>query len=202
MEEYSTEMETRIVDAATKVFVVKGRKGASMQDIADEAGINRTLLNYYFRSKDKLFDLIFDKVFLRFIPGVIELMKMNIPLNERLGKLVEIYFEALQSSPMAPIFILHELTSNPEKLVETIKSRGIDPEELIEQMKEEMAKGKIRQMDPKQLIVSLLSLIIFPFAAKPILMGILLRGDESEYQCFMEERKSFIKEYFITSITK
>ncbi|MBE0655379.1 MAG: TetR/AcrR family transcriptional regulator, partial [Bacteroidales bacterium] len=161
-EDYSSEMEARIVDAATKVFVLKGRKGASMQDIADEAGINRTLLNYYFRSKDKLFDLIFEKVFLRFIPGVVELLKTDMPLLERFEKFIEVYIEALHNSPMTPIFILHELTSNPEKLVETIKSRGIDPEYLFRQIRHEMEKKNIREMDPNQLIVSLLSLIIFP----------------------------------------
>lgn len=198
--EYSSETEQRIIEAATKIFVEKGRTGTSMQDIADEAGINRTLLNYYFRSKEKLFDLIFEKVFLRFIPEIAQLMTSEEPLKIKFDRFIDRYTAILLSSPLTPIFILHELAHSPEKLVETIKSKGIDPELTINQIEKEMEMGHVIKADPRQLLVSLLSLIIFPFAAKPIIKPIILGEDESEFKRFIEERKEFIKRTFLTSI--
>jgi AcrR family transcriptional regulator len=200
--ELSSETESRIIEAAKRVFIKKGRQGASMQDIADEAGINRTSLNYYFRSKDKLFDLIFEEVFLKFIPDVARLMVVEMPIQKKFEIFIDQYTSILQSSPMTPIFILHELTANPDRLVATIKSRGVNPEMFLSQMQEEIEKGNIRQIDPRQLIVNLLSLVIFPFAARPMLLGILFQGDPEDYSRFIEERKKSLKDYFLNSIKK
>ncbi len=198
--EYSTETENRIIEAATTVFVEKGRTGTSMQDIANEAGITRTLLNYYFRSKEKLFDLIFEKVFLRFIPEIAQLMTSEEPLKIKFERFIDRYTTILVDSPLTPIFILHELAHNPEKLVETIQSKGIDPELTIRQIEKEMERGHVIKSDPRQLLVSLLSLIIFPFAAKPIIKPLILGQDEKEFIRFIEQRKEFIKKSFLTSI--
>ena len=200
--ELSSEMESKIIEAATRVFVKKGRQGASMQDIAVEAGINRTSLNYYFRSKDKLFDLIFDEVFLKFIPDVAKIMVTELPVQKKIEFFINNYTRILQSSPMTPVFILHELSNNPERLVATIKSRGVDPDILLDQVRSEMEKGNIRQMDPRQLIIHLLSLVIFPFAAKPMLVGMLFNEDKEAYSTFIDERRDSLKEYFLNSIKK
>jgi TetR/AcrR family transcriptional regulator len=198
--ELSSETESRIIEAATNVFIRKGRQGASMQDIADEAGINRTLLNYYFRSKDKLFDLIFENVFLRFIPDVAKLLLAEGPIETKFKIFIEQYTNILMNSPLTPIFILHELSTNPERLIASIKSRGVDPAAFLKIIEKEMEQGNIRQMDPVQLMVNLLSLVVFPFAARPMLLGMFFNGDMKEYNDFIRERKDFLGEYFIKSI--
>lgn len=197
---YSSETENRIIEAATKVFIEKGRKGTSMQDIATEAGINRTLLNYYFRSKEKLFDFIFERVFLRFIPEIAELMTSEQAVKVKFERFIDHYTSILLSSPLTAIFILHELTHSPEKLVETIKSKGIDPELTIRQIEQEMDRGTIIKEDPRQLLVSLLSLIIFPFAAKPLIKSFIIGEDENEFIRFIEQRRKFLKKTFLNSI--
>src|SRR5436853_3194781 len=53
-----TTTEAKIKNAARAVFHKKGFAGTRTRDIAEEAGINLALLNYYFRSKEKLFDII------------------------------------------------------------------------------------------------------------------------------------------------
>ncbi|MGC9344285.1 MAG: TetR/AcrR family transcriptional regulator, partial [Bacteroidales bacterium] len=178
----------------------KGRQGASMQDIADEAGINRTLLNYYFRSKDKLFDLIFENVFLRFIPDIAKLLVKEGPIEQKFDIFIKHYTSLLKRSPFTPIFILHELTTNPERLIASIKSRGVDPTSFLKLIRDEMDKGNIKKTDPVQLMVNLLSLVIFPFAARPMLLGMFFEGNNDKYNQFIEEREENLGEYFINSI--
>ncbi len=65
-----SDTEEQILKAARKLFENKGFNGARMQEIADEAGINKSLLHYYFRSKEGLFDQIFLEAFKDFWPSI------------------------------------------------------------------------------------------------------------------------------------
>ncbi|MCK4920003.1 MAG: TetR/AcrR family transcriptional regulator [Bacteroidales bacterium] len=123
----STEMEKNIIEAATRIFVKWGKKGASMQLIADEAGINRTLLNYYFRSKEKLFINVFDRVFCNLIKQASDILESDIDIIEKLSSFIDIYISGLLNNPYIPVFILNELNTNPEHLVRIFKSSGIKP---------------------------------------------------------------------------
>lgn len=199
-EQLSTEMEARIIEAATRVFVRKGKAGASMQDIAVEAGINRTLLNYYFRSKDKLFMLIFERVFLGFIPAIAELMNSSEPVKWKMEKFIEQYTDILIKSPLTPLFVMQELNENPERLVKLIKARGINPEKTLGQLRESIDKGEFKPMDPREIIINLLSLIIFPFAGGPMIKGMIFRGDNTEYNHFLKQRVISLKDYFMASL--
>jgi len=199
-QDLSSETEHKIIEAAKRVFLEKGRSGASMQDIADEAGINRTLLNYYFRSKDKLFDLIFEDVFLKFIPEVADQVNASNDVMETFNLFIDKYFDILHASPLTPVFILHELTTNPERLVRMIKSRGIEPQIMIDRVQAAMNMGIVKKTDPRHLFVSLISLVVFPFAARPILMGMLFQGDMKAYDRFLLERKDYVKDLFMKNL--
>ncbi len=199
-EQLSTEMETRIIEAATKVFVRKGKAGTSMQDIAIEAGINRTLLNYYFRSKDKLFMLIFEKVFLNFIPAIAELMNSPEPIKTKMEKFIEQYITILMKSPLTPLFVMQELNENPGRLISLIRSRGINPEKTLGQLRESIDNGELRAMDPREIIINLLSLIVFPFAGGPMIKGMIFQGSDHEFDLFLRKRVDSLKKYFMSSI--
>jgi TetR/AcrR family transcriptional regulator len=121
----SQEMVDKIMLSATRVFVVKGKAGTSMQDIAAEAGINRTLLNYYFRSKDNLFEQVFMNLISRFLPAIINTLQMDMPITRRLESFIDYYFEILIENPIIPLFILQELTSNPQRLINLLKTGGL-----------------------------------------------------------------------------
>lgn len=198
--ELSTESENKIIEAATRVFVRKGRSGTSMQDIADEVGINRTSLNYYFRSKDKLFDVIFERVFLRFIPDISRLIETKTDIETKISAFIDVYSEMLEKSPLTPTFILHEINSNPERLLKNIKSRGINPEPFFAELEREMESGSIVKMNPRYLLINLMSLLILPYAARPVITGIIFMDQESEYEEFIRYRKENLKEYFLQSI--
>jgi TetR/AcrR family transcriptional regulator len=196
----SQEMEDRILLSATRIFVLKGRAGTSMQDIADEAGINRTLLNYYFRSKDNLFELVFTKIFSRFLPTIVRTLKSDIPVQNRLENVIDYYFTLLIENPIIPLFILQELTSNPQRLISTLKIGGLNPEVVFKSLETEMEKGNIRKMDPREIMVNLMSLIIFPFAARKIIEEIVFSGDTDAYTAFILQRKENLKTSFIQSL--
>lgn len=200
-ESLSTEMENKIIEAATRVFVKWGKKGSSMQHIADEAGINRTLLNYYFRSKEKLFNIVFDRVFSCLIQQVSDILESDIDIIEKFSSFIDVYISGLLNNPYIPVFILNELNTNPEHLVRIFKSSGMKPLILKQDIEKAMKEGRIIKTDPIHLIVNLISLVVFPLAAKPLVSGIILSDKDIEFDDFMKERIPKLKDYFLQSIT-
>ena len=99
--------EQLILEAAKKVFFNKGFDGARMQEIADVAGINKALLHYYFRSKDKLFEAIFFDAFQQFIPRVVENMNADIVIasSENGNKDLSGFF---QLNPENILLVMHK----------------------------------------------------------------------------------------------
>jgi len=187
-----TETEQKIIVSAERLFYQKGKAGTSMQDIADDAGINRTLLNYYFRSKDQLFEAVFRDAMGRFVPELASLLNSDISFEDYVPALVEKVIDTMIANPQVPIFVLQELSSNPERMPQIIKEMGIDPEKIIKKMEAGAEASPIPGMDPRQVIVNLLSLCIFPFAAKPVLLDILFNGDNEAYIGSMQDRKKNI----------
>ena len=186
-----TETEERIIASAEKLFYQKGKAGTSMQDIADDAGINRTLLNYYFRSKDLLFEAVFRKAMGSFVPNLAAMISSEVSFNNYLPAMVEKIIDTMLENPQIPIFVLQELSSNPERMPQIIKEMGIDPAKVMEKMGKGIANAKM-DFEPRQVILSIISLCIFPFAAKPVVLDILYDGDEEAYIAAMKDRKVLI----------
>lgn len=185
--------EKAILDAAKVVFLEKGFDGARMQHIADQAGLNKALIHYYFRNKEKLFDAIFQEAFQKFLPVVVENISADKPLIEKIDVFVETYINMLLQNPHLPVFILHEISRAPEKMLNHIKSSGLNPEIMANRLKIEIAEGKIRPIDFRHFMVNMIGLCIFPFAARPIIQGILFKNDKEAYDVFLSERKDVIK---------
>ncbi|MCF8369014.1 MAG: TetR/AcrR family transcriptional regulator [Bacteroidales bacterium] len=194
--------EQRILIAAKKVFTEKGLEGARMQEIADEAGINKALLHYYYRTKNKLFEAIFKEAFDKMVPQVMDLLKTDLPLFDKINMFAEQYIDIFIENPFIPGFVLHELSRNPERIVDLISNMGIQPEVFILQIQQEIEKGTIKPIDPRQLIVNMLAMCIFPFVAKPILITLIFQGDLGAYLQFIKDRKKAVPEFIINSIKK
>jgi TetR/AcrR family transcriptional regulator len=187
--ELQTETELKIVVSAEKLFYQKGKAGTSMQDIADDAGINRTLLNYYFRSKDLLFEAVFKKALGNFIPGLAVLFSSDIPFEKLVPEVIHTIIDAMIANPQIPIFVLQELSSNPERMPQLIKELGIDPALVIK---------KVEDQDHfMQLIMNLISLCIFPFAARPVVTSLLYNGDNDAFVAAMNQRREILPEMFL-----
>ncbi len=192
----STETEQRIVASAEKLFYQKGKAGTSMQDIADDAGINRTLLNYYFRSKDQLFEAVFRKAMAGFVPSLARMLHSDMSFREYIPQMIETVIDTLLENPQIPIFVLQELSSNPARMPHIIKEMGIDPVIGIRKLEEEQAAIPGFRSDPRQMMINLLSLCIFPFAARPVITEILYSGDNDAYIAAMKQRKEILPEMF------
>lgn len=192
--------EKLILEAAKSVFIRKGMTGARMQEIADEAGINKSLLHYYYRSKEKLFDAVFRSVFFSFFPHFDTIMLSDATLFDKIRKFCENYLDVLMKNPFIPLFILHELNNDPQRLANYIKQIGIDPKEFSIQVKKEIEKGIIRPVEPRQLIINMLSMCVFPIAGRPLIQAIVFNDDKAAYDRFLEGRKKEIPDFIINSI--
>jgi TetR/AcrR family transcriptional regulator len=194
--------EKKILDAAKIVFLEKGFDGARMQEIADEAKINKALLHYYFRSKDKLFDAIFQEAFQQFLPHIAEIMMTEKTLFEKLEIFVDSYITMLSNNPHLPSFVMHEINRNPERIVKIIKGSGIKPEYLEKAIQKEVKAGVIMPIKPIHLIVNIIGMCLFPFMARPIIKGFLFNDSAEAYQKFLNERKKEVTSFIINSIKK
>jgi AcrR family transcriptional regulator len=192
--------ERLILEAAKKVFLDKGLDGARMQEIADEAGINKALLHYYFRSKDKLFEAIFEEAFEKILPRVSEVIRSDASLFEKLWAFIDHYIDILSANPHLPLFIFYELKRNPGRLIRSFNQSGIEPDLMVSAILNEIKEGRIRPVDPYHLMVNLLSMCIFPFVARPMIIGVMMKGDSDGYQRFLAERKTEIMTFIINSI--
>ncbi|MEN8203050.1 MAG: TetR family transcriptional regulator [Bacteroidota bacterium] len=198
----NTETEQKIISSAEKLFFQKGKAGTSMQDIADDAGINRTLLNYYFRSKDQLFEAVFKNAMSSFVPNLASMLRSDMSFEAYVPFLVETVIDAMLENPQIPIFVLQELSSNPERMPQIIKEMGIDPSLAIEKMEGESTGPLAGGTDPRQLILNVLSLCIFPFAARPVVTEILFNGDNDLYIESMKQRKHLLPKLVKEFMTK
>jgi len=180
--------EGKIKEAARIVFTQKGYAAARTRDIAEEAGINLSLLNYYFRSKEKLFNIIMTEKIQQFFGLMFPVISDNkLSLEVKIEQFVSKYIDMLQSNPELPIFVLSEIRNNPKHFVETIKADQIlTNSSLMKQLQE-----RNKEINPVHFILNLLGMSVFPFLAKPILLaaGAL---EKNHFEMIMEERKKWI----------
>jgi TetR/AcrR family transcriptional regulator len=184
--------EHRIMEAASQVFMQKGRLGASMQDIADEAGINRTLLHYYFRNKEKLFDTIFESIISKIFPAMVQALSSELPLQEKIEIFTESYSNLLKENPFLPVFVLQEISLNPDRMAKRIENLGIKPEKAIMALSKEITDAGIEDMDTRHLFAHILGMLIFPYMARPLFQLIAFQNNSEAYDKFLEERKEQI----------
>jgi TetR/AcrR family transcriptional regulator len=192
--------ENQILIAARQVFIAKGFEGARMQEIADQAGINKALLHYYFRSKEKLFDAIFSEIAANLFPAMKQVIEAELEMKEKITFFVKMYLKTLLENPFIPAFVINTLNSNPDRFLNHIKKAGIKPKLLQKQIDEEAVLGLIRPIKAEHLLVNIISMCIFPFVARPIVQSIFEMNDEN-YQQYLESRQNEIVDFVLKSIT-
>lgn len=194
--------EEHILQVAREVFMQNGYDGTSMQMIADRAGINKSLLHYYYRSKERLFREIFAKVFSQFIPhlGVIFMSEMS--LEEKVYAFADRYIDVFLENPLIPIFVMQELSKNPDYLAELIKEAGINPNSMITRISQMLEDEGIYMRDVRHFFVNLIALCVFPFAARPLIQRMMFDNDGEAYDNFLLERKKEIPQLILNAIRK
>jgi AcrR family transcriptional regulator len=199
--------ERRILDAARTVFIRRGTAGARMQEIAAEAGVNQALLHYYFRSKERLAEAVFREAAARLVPTALATLASELPLHEKVERFVHHYIDTVREHPYIPGYILAELHQHPERVAALPAAMGLDPQRmrgalfatLDAQLREGAAAGTLRPMTPRQFMVNLLSLVVFPFAARP-LVRVLLGLDDAGFERFLDERRRELPAYILAAL--
>lgn len=190
--------EEKIKNAARKVFHEKGYGQARTRDIAEEAGINLALLNYYFRSKEKLFDIIMKESLQEMFGLIVNIVNAeDINLSDKIDMIVTRYIDSLSKNPNLPLFVLSEIQANPHKIIEKmgLKGKSIAHNFLFKQIQEQIDRKGIKGVTPLQIFINIVSMSIFPIVGKPLLMNLHAPFSEKEYEIFIEERKLLIPQW-------
>lgn len=193
--------EEKILAAARKIFVQQGMAGARMQDIADEAGINKALLHYYFKSKDQLFEMIFKQASNRLFPRINQIFNSDEPLFAKIESFCAEYIDVVMENPYLPLFVMNEIHRDADFFIKKIwgESNRPNPMKFMMQIETEIQKGNIRRINPMHLLMNLISMTMFPFVARPMLQA-NLGMDDWTFRMMMEQRKKEIPDFIIRSI--
>ncbi len=192
--------EQNILKAAISVFQKKGMAGARMQEIADEANINKAMLHYYFRNKQQLFEAVFLQAFQKFAPQMNGIFNSEASVFEKIKSFAESYISFVSENPYLPTFLIQEININPDFADSFFNAHSAPNPSLFEkQIAEEIKKGILRPTDPKQLLLNLFSLCAFPFVGSGLVKGVL-KLDKDSFNTLMEKRKKLIPELIINSI--
>lgn len=193
--------EEKIYEAARKIFILKGMDGARMQEIADEAGINKALLHYYFRSKDNLFKAVFKDIFTKFFDKVRFSLFSDAPTKEKLIFFIDNYIDMIHSNPYVPQFIINEINRDPKVLKTLMFESGVEPQTLLELfVSQKKVSSSLIKDDPRHIVLSILGMLIFPFVARPLLQSIYFDDNPEEYDHFLNERKEIVKKMILKMI--
>lgn len=194
--------EEKIFNAARIVFQKKGFAGARMQEIADEAGINKAMLHYCFKNKQSLFEAVFIKAFGQLAPQINLIFNSEETVFNKIKKFTDSYISFVIEHPFLPQFVIQEMNNNPEFVLKFLTNTNRpNPTHMILQIEKEIADGIIKPIQPKQLLLDIFSMTVFPFAAQMMVKGILQISDD-EFNQMMEIRKTSIAEQIINSIKK
>lgn len=198
MNKNSIKTKQKILSTATELFLKKGVDRVGVREIATKAGINLSLMNYYFQSKENLFETIFDTLVKDRALSVREILEADIPINDKVRNYTHEYIDILLEKPILVLFVLSIIHRNPDK----IKSMGsvialYNSEKFCAQLNSEAKAGHIRMVDPEQLYISLISLILFPFAIKELITDRNSFSPE-QYIDFIKARKDHVSDMLIS----
>lgn len=194
--------EDRIKKTALTLFLEKGFERTSIRDIALKAKINIALLNYYFRSKENLFNSIFSTLLEKYTPTLNGILGSSLPIEEKIHLYVEEYIDILLENPKLTYFVLSVLHRNPDKITQMKIFQSLyNTGDFSKQFAEEVRKGNIKDVDPTQFFINMLSLITFPFTIKQVIME-KNHMNEDTFKQFMHQRKQVITDMLLLTIKK
>ena len=197
-----SDTEIKIKDAAKFLFLKKGFSATTTREIAKESNINLALLNYYFTSKRKLFEIIMLETLHDFFSKMVEVYNdEKTTLEEKLKLTSSKYIDMMIAEPHLPTFVVNELKNNPSSFLKILKGKMIMKSKLVDQYKHGVKEGIYKKMEPIHFVTNILSLIVFPFISSPIIIKIEKLG-KNDFIEMMNERKKLIPKWIIQMIKK
>ena len=199
MDSLNSTTEERILEAAKKVFHCKGYDGARMQEIADEAGVNKSLVHYYFRNKDNLFQAVFEDAFASLIAKLNEIFFSELAFTAKIETFIGYYVTFLSQNSYLPLFILNGLYEKPDQIKKMLEKSHLSPERLMDKIRKQVKDELNLDTDPFHIYINILALSIFPVIARPLIQTIFGYSNDQLGQ-FYEERKTVVPEFIINAL--
>jgi TetR/AcrR family transcriptional regulator len=200
--------ETRILDAAHTVFTRRGTAGARMAEIAREAGVNHALVHYYFRTKQRLAEAVFRRAAGQLFPAMLAVFASELPIEEKVRRIVSAQVDMLLENRYLPAYLLAELNHFPERAELLLGSIAGAPAEVLrprlfgrlaEQLETGVRDGTLRPISPQAFVLNLISMAVYPFAARPLVMAIM-GLDDAAFTTMMQRRKAELPEFFLAAL--
>jgi len=184
-------LEDKIIEVAKQLFVENGFENTNMTDIANAAGINRTTLHYYFRTKEKMFSAVFGSLVYSFLPRMHIIFQEDIPFIDKLNKILDEYMEIFLENPSLPKFILGEIQRNISNLLEVMQELQFDTylSSIKDVVLKEMEEGKLKKVPLLVVFLTFYSQMTFPFLAKDLIIALFYENEQDFYN-FLQEWKS------------
>lgn len=201
-----TPTEAKIKEAATKVFLTKGFDGTTTRAIANEAGMNLALVNYYFRSKEKLFAEVFEEMLKLFMEGMLEVFYRPLPLKEKIIAIIEHDFQLFKENPDLVIFVISEVHRNPDRffrMVDVKKLRKVLGKKsfIHQQLQQAVDQGIINPIGAGNAMFTIMSSMHTIFSTKALLMH-LEDMTEEQFEEFSKAQMEITKSMVINHLFK
>lgn len=202
-ETQSKTTEQSILEAAEMLFLDKGYAKTSTTEIARQAGCNQALVHYYFRSKENLFILIFEKKVQMFISTLFEISDEDLPFEEKLRKRISAHFDMLKANRKLPVLLFNEVSTNVEIAQKIVEKVGYIPMTFVAHMQVELdaeyEKGNICKTDARTLLFSIFSMNVMSVMSAPVLR-LFVDTSDVKFDKLLEKRKAENIKFIIKSL--
>jgi TetR/AcrR family transcriptional regulator len=194
--------EQQILDAAKTVFQAKGMDGARMQEIADEARINKAMIHYYYRSKDVLFEAVFNSAFSLLAPQLNAILNDDSSIEDKIKNFTFNYITFMMKHPYLPNFIIQEVNRKEDFILKLKENTGFpNLDKFKVKVEDEIKQGVLNPIETDQLFINIIALSIFPFLGKPLIKAFTDKDDKA-YKEFVEKRKTEVANFIVNSIKR
>ncbi len=181
-------LETKIIEVAKQQFIENGFAETSMSDIAAKVGINRPGLHYYFRTKERMFQAVFGEIVLFLLPKIQDIvLQKDKPVTERVGGVIDAYFEVFSENPRLPLFVMRESNRDVNHLINTLADLRLERNflEIARSLQDEMDSGRLKPVPLRFVFFTFYSLLIMPFVMKDLCASLFLEKGESFEEMFV-----------------
>ena len=180
-------LETKIIEVAKQQFIENGFAETSMSDIAAKVGINRPGLHYYFRTKERMFQAVFGEIVLFLLPKIQDIvLQKDKPVTERVGGVIDAYFEVFSENPRLPLFVMRESNRDVNHLINTLADLRLERNflEIARSLQDEMDSGRLKPVPLRFVFFTFYSLLIMPCVMKDLCASLFLEKGESFEEMF------------------
>lgn len=198
MAENQSNRKQEILDVARQEYIQNGSTGVSLQTVADEVGVTKAMIHYYYDTKENLYRKVFKRVCKEVFGDVGRVLESDRSLFEKIDRFVRDLVERVHRSPKAATFVISELNQQPKSTLDLFAaSIGFDAALLNRQLDQAASNYEIARVDSNQILANIFSLCLFPYSGDVFIREFLDIQNEQEYDSFLKKRSGIISDTVI-----